>query len=56
LANAIKAGDVEYQLSAALEGLLNGNENEKGNPDGHNHWHNGQDPGRPEEVTTLNTL
>jgi integrase len=30
------------QDGSALEGLLGGTENEKGNPDRHNHGHNGQ--------------
>ena len=43
------------QDGSALEGLLGGTENEKGNPDRHNHRHNGQNPGRPDEITTLIT-
>ena len=39
------------QDGSALEGLLGGTENEKGNPDRHNHRHNGQNPGRLDEVT-----
>ena len=35
------------QDGSALEGLLGGTENEKGNPDRHNHGHNSQNPGRP---------
>jgi hypothetical protein len=35
----------------ALEGLLGGTENKKGNPP----RHNGQNPGRPDEITTLIT-
>jgi hypothetical protein len=33
---------------SALEGLLGGTENEKGNPD----RHNGKNPGRLDEITT----
>jgi hypothetical protein len=35
------------QDGSALEGLLGGTENEKGNPYGHN----GQNPGRLDEIT-----
>jgi integrase len=41
------------QDGSALEGLLGGTENEKGNPDRHNLRHNGQNPGHLDEVTTL---
>jgi integrase len=43
------------QDGSALEGLLGGTENKKGNPDRHNHRRNGQNPDRPDEITTLNT-
>ena len=43
------------QDGSALESLLGGAENEKGNPDRHNHRHNDQDPGCPNEITALNT-
>jgi hypothetical protein len=43
------------QDGSALEGLLGGTENGKGNPDRHTHRHKSQNPDRPNELTYLIT-